>query len=68
MFAIGMEPFVAALHAGGRFPKGGLELGEIIFEADKVVSFRTRLNQIDERVENSHELWQGVESHLMRSF
>ena len=39
MFAIGMEPFVAALRAGGRFPKGEQELGETIFEAYKVISF-----------------------------
>ena len=30
MFAIGMEPFVVALRAGGRFPKGGTNQNEKI--------------------------------------
>ena len=68
MFAIGMEPFVVALRAGGRFPKGETELGETVFEAYKIISFRTRLNQIYERIVNSEDLWRGVESHLMRAF
>ena len=68
MFAIGMEPFVAALRAGGRFPKAEQELGEIIIEAYKVVSFWTRLNQSCERVVSSHKLWQGLERHLIRRF
>ena len=68
MFAIGMEPIITALCAGGRFPKGDQELGEIIYEAYKVVSSQTRLNQTYERVVNSHELWKGVEGHLVRSF
>ena len=68
MFAIGMEPFVQALRAGGRFHKGEQELGDIIFEAYKVVSFQTRLNQIYEYVVNSDDLWKVVDGHLMRSF
>ena len=68
MFAIGMEPFVVALRAGGRFPKGETELGEMVFEAYKIVSSRTKLNQIYERIVNSDDLWRGVESHLMRAF
>ena len=68
MFAIGMEPFVKALRAGGRFPKEERELGDIIFEAYKVVSFQTRLDQIYERVVNSDTMWKVVEGHLMRSF
>ena len=67
MFAIGMEPFVVALRAGKLSPKGQQELGEAIFEAFKVISYRTRLNRIYERVTNSEELWQGVEGHLMRA-
>ena len=68
MFAIGMEPFVQELRAGGRFPKGEHELGDIIFEAYKIVSFQTRQNQIYERVVNSDDLCKVVEGHLMRSF
>ena len=68
MFAIGMEPFTAALRAGDHSSKGEKELGEVIFEAYKVISFRTRLNQIYERVVNSDDVWHGVEGHLMRAF
>ena len=68
MFAIGMEPFTTALRAGDHSSKREKELGEVIFEAYKVISFRTRLNQIYERVVNSDDLWHGVEGHLMRAF
>ena len=40
MFAIGMEPFVKALRAGGRFPKEERELGDIIFKHTRLSLFR----------------------------